>query len=160
MRFSLQHLGWFVAWAAVVSGLVCQILIEVSRDQWSSGVPSEIVWILNLSFVAVVSLTAVSDRSPRRLFWIGTAVVAIPLLMLQILDYKPAIISRNVSIALFYLLRPELFDQLMVAKKESHLMQMASVLVYSLTPILSFMAGGYVMHIYRRSSIDQGLPEK
>jgi hypothetical protein len=158
MRFSLRNLGLFVTWVAFVVALICQVRFEAISRRWAWGVTPDIVWLTNLFFALVVVLLAIATRSHRRMFWIGCAVVAVSLIVVQATDLKPNSLSRSVSEWLLTATTPAGALGSGV-QKESHIMQLASVLVYSLTPVLAFFGGVFTDWIHRRTGPTPASPD-
>lgn len=150
MKFSLRNLVLFVAWAAFVSGLICQIRYEAISQRWAWGAVPDSLWIVNLFFMLIVVLLAIAVRSRQKIFWVGCAVVAVTLVILQAADLKPSTLSRSVAIWFLNLITPAGTMNSRV-QMESHIMQMASVLVYCLTPVLSLLGGAFTNWAYNRS---------
>ena len=150
MSFSLRSLGMFIAWIAIVIALICQIRWEVMRFSWSSGVATDIVWAMNLFFALVVVLLAIATRSNQRIFWIGCAVVAVALFLCQATDRQPRSIARNISVPLMSWLIPA-DHEIPNSLKESHVMEMGAMLVFSVIPLLSLTGGAFARWVYQRT---------
>ena len=150
MKFSLRGLGLVVAWFAVVLALVCQIRYEAMIPRWSSGVATDIIWVLNLFFTIVVVLIAIATRSNQKMFWIGCAVVAIGLFICQTTDQQPRSLARNVSVPLISIMIPE-GHKIGDSPRESHIMELGTMLTFSLIPLLSLAGGSFANRIYDHS---------
>lgn len=157
MRFSLRNLGLFVAWVAFVIALICQIRFEAIAHKWAWGMAPDLVWTVNVFFTLIVVLLAIATRSRLRIFWVGCAVVALLLIVFQATDLKPDSMSRTFSIWLLAAITPE--GSLGAgAQQESHVMQLASVLVYSLLPLLSLLGGTFTHWVHCRSEPENESP--
>lgn len=158
MKFSLQSLGLFVAWVAIVVAMVCQIRFELLRPDWSSGFASDVAWIVNLCFALVVVLVAIATRTDKKMFWVGCAVIAVALFVCQATDQRPMTIARFVSVRLIGWMLPE-GQSVLEPAVQSHVQELGAVWTYSLIPVLSLAGGAFTQWIYQHSgSTDSSAP--
>ena len=152
MRFSLRNLGVFIAWSAMIAGLICQLRFEASNGGFASNAVADVLWIVNLLFALMSILIAVSTSARRRFFWIGCAIVATALFLLQATGQQPQSLARMAALPLTSIIFPDAYLQrLSRAAKETHLMQLGSILIYGLTPWLSLAGGTLAQRIHEKA---------
>ncbi len=154
MKFSIRTLALCVAWAAILAGLICQVRWEIIHIKWPSGIASDAVWTLNLIFALVIVLLAVATKTSKQIFWIGCAVVAVSLFICQATHLQPRALSRHLSYSLLTWLIPANTPtgQILEAQK----MELGSVLIYSLIPMLSLAGGWFAQWVhFRNESVSQ-----
>ena len=150
MTFSLKSLILTTGWFCVLFTLVYQIHIEAMRPQWTSQVPSGIILMVNSLLSLLGLLTAIATDAQKRPYWIGFAIVACSLTLLQLLDIKPAGIGLNGA----YLLEPLVMPGEDVGRarifRSGHLVQLENVLIYGPIPLLAALGGWYTQLIADR----------
>lgn len=153
MKFSMRHVGLLVVWIAFLASLTGQIRYEAVSRIWALNAAPNLVWMVNVAFMllAVLMTIAITDAR-RRLFWGGCSMVAVTLVLIQAADLKSFWLFRMLANQILVTVTPEeaLMDRVF---KEGHVMQLASVLAYSLTPILSLIGGWFT--VWKRDQSSQ-----
>lgn len=144
MNFSIKTLAFVIAWFSVLFALSSVVHSEMAAKTrtYATSQARDFLCGLNLVFTIVVLQFAVASPKQARTFWIGTAIVATILLLLQLTDGFPNKGMNHISRKIVkYVIANFAIAGGGSGWFESHVTQVTTLLLYAWTPLLSALGG-------------------
>ena len=144
------------AWAGAIVGIWMLAKSEIATPppKWATGIPTDILLLLNLVFAFVAVLAALGNRLGSDGFWLGTSIVASTLVVLQITDSLPDNSAIYVAEAIIARVGTSVEATLNNTNwLHSHRKQIALLLLYSWTPLLAVAGGSFLAFLRNKTNV-------